>query len=132
CRPLLSVQLCNQTPYHRCQSEYPIERCALFEQAKAPMAHIQHLGSCLLDCGAQPRFWPGPAALRVLTVQLGCGRAAKAPARLAHSKTALASTACGPEPNSFVHKQRSEESDRETLRFAQGDRPAGPIFRGLI
>ena len=32
----------------------------------------------------------------------------------------------------FVHEQRSEESDRETLRFAQGDRPAVPIFRGLI
>jgi len=28
-------------------------RVALFEQAKEPMAHIQHLGSCLLDCGAQ-------------------------------------------------------------------------------
>src|SRR2546426_10546287 len=75
-----------------------LERCALFEQAKAPMAHIQHLGSYLLDCGAQPRFLPGPTALRALTVQLGCGRAAKAPARLAHSKTSLASTACGPEP----------------------------------
>jgi len=30
------------------------------------------------------------------------------------------------------HSERSEESDRETLRFAQGDRPAVPIFRGLI
>jgi len=34
--------------------------------------------------------------------------------------------------NRFVHEQRSEESDYETLRFAQGDRPAVPIFCGLI
>ena len=34
--------------------------------------------------------------------------------------------------NDFVHEQRSEESDRETLRSAQGDKAGVPIFCGLI
>ena len=44
----------------------------------------------------------------------------------------MALGAIGEAKNSFVHEQRSEESDRETLRFAQGDRPAVLIFYGLI
>ena len=43
-------------------------RVALFEQAKEPMAHIQHLGACLLDCGAQPRLLPRAAVRRACPV----------------------------------------------------------------
>src|SRR5438876_8969029 len=87
------------------------------------MAHIQHLGACLLDCGAQPRLLPRAAVRRACPVHCLNAPASwsaerelrfggESAALAAHSKTSFTSTACGREPNSFVHEQRSEESLR--------------------
>src|SRR5207247_1115617 len=125
----------SKTGYHLCcHSEYPIPRRAI-RAGKEPMAHIQHLGFCLLDCGAQPRFLPGAAVRRACPVHCLNAPASwsaerelrfggESAALAAHSKTSCTSTVCGREPNSFVHEQRSEESfdyaqdgsDPETLR----------------
>ena len=50
-----------------------------------------------------PTFWSAPRQRRFPPV-------AEEKEEGAQPKTSLASTACGPEPHSFIHEQRSEES----------------------
>src|SRR5207247_5441410 len=93
----------SKTGYHLCcHSEYPIPRRAI-RAGKEPMAHIQHLGFCLLDCGAQPRFLPGAAVRRACPVHCLNAPASwsaerelrfggESAALAAHSKTSCAGT----------------------------------------
>src|SRR5207249_4962585 len=122
-----------------CHSEYPIPRCAK-RAGKEPMAHIQHLGSCLLDCGAQPRFLLGAAVRRAVPVHCRARGGESASAAGALQNFVSWHGACGHKPKSFVHEQRSEESLCETLRGvypersrrAQGDTPSVSILCSLI
>jgi len=76
------------------------------------MAHIQHLGSCLLDCGAQPRFLLGAAVRRAVPVHCRARGGESASAAGALQNFVSWHGACGHKPKSFVHEQRSEESGR--------------------
>src|SRR5947207_14291291 len=106
--------LCDAT-VQKCHSEYPIARRAI-RASKEPQAHLPQLGVCFVDCGAQPRFWPGAAGRHAFPVPCLNGPASwsaerelrfggESAALAAHSKPSFTSTACGREPNSFVHEQ---------------------------
>ena len=93
------------------------------------MAHIQHLGSCLLDCGAQPRFLPGAAAQRACPVHCLNAPASwsaerelrfggESAALAAHSKTSCAGTERVALSRTvlFMSRPQAEESYGQSFR----------------
>ena len=80
------------------------------------MAHIQHLGSCLLDCGAQPRFLLGAAVRRSVPVHCRARGGESASAAGALQNFVSWHGACGHKPKSFVHEQPEAKNPSTALR----------------